>query len=140
MTPPFEAHTISQSNGSQAATVVIEARRLIRDCNLGPEFLRLIIGARHQRLTADPRRKAKIVFNSRRGAGLPSESAAIKDNDRKPLRRRINGGGKTGRSRPDHGDIVETFRINGAYQTETARQFVLTRVTQQLSAWTQHDR
>ena len=91
-----------------------EARRLVGDRHLGSEFLRLIVGARHQRHAGDAGREAEIVFDPRRRAGLAAERAAIEHEDRQSFRRRIDGRGKPGRSGTDNDDIVETVRDRSA--------------------------
>src|SRR5690242_9301439 len=123
-----------------ARAIISEARCLVRDRHLRSEFLRLTVGARHQRYPADTGRKTKIVLNTRRCAGLPAERAAIEDYDRETFRSGIDGGGQARRSGADHGDVVEALRIDRPHQAETSRQFVLTGIAQQLPTRTQHDR
>ena len=124
------------------ANVVLRRKRadFIRDRHFGAEFLRLIIGARHQRHAGNSGRKAEIVFNPRRSAGLTTERAAIEHDDGEAFRRSINGGGKAGRSGADDGNVIEAIRIDRPDQADAARQLVFARVAQQLSARTEHDR
>ena len=65
-----------QGEGTIGA-VLREACHLIGDRHLSPEFLRLIVGARHQRNTADSRRKAEIVFDPSRCSCLTAKGTGI---------------------------------------------------------------
>ena len=121
-----------QTEGEGAGGVRPRARLvdLVGDRHLGAEFLRLIVGARHQRHAGDSGRKAEIVFDPRRCAGLAAECAAIEDQDGQSFRRRIDGRGEAGRPGADDGDVVDTIRIDRPHQTEAARQFVLAGIAQ----------
>ena len=55
----------------------VEANHLIRDRHLYPEFLRLIVGTRHQSHAGDAGWEAKVVLDTGRGTGLPAERAAV---------------------------------------------------------------
>ncbi len=141
----FDALAVEEvENEGVAVAAFLRARakaaHLIRDRHFGPEFLRLIVGARHQRDAGDAGRKAEIVFDPGRGAGLAAEGAAIEHEDGKPFRRGIDRRRETRRTGADDGDVVEAVRIDRPHQSDAARQFVFAGIAQQLSARTQHDR
>ena len=117
-----------------------ETDHLARNGGLDSELVRLVVGARHQRHAADAGRKAEIILDACRCAGLTAERAAIQHQHGQSLRRRVNRSGKAGRSRADDGDIVKVLRIDRADQSDAARQLVLARIAQHLSARTDHDR
>jgi hypothetical protein len=51
----------------------LQARRLVRDRHVDAELQRLIIGPRHQGQAGDAGRKAQIVLDPSRRAGLTAE-------------------------------------------------------------------
>ena len=55
----------------------LEASDLVGNSHLDTEFLRLVVGSRHQRDAADDGRKAEVVFDARGGARLAAKGAAI---------------------------------------------------------------
>ena len=72
-----------QAEGAVGART-IERRHLDRDHHVGAEFLRLVEGARGQRLPGDAGRKAEIILDPRAGAGLAAERARVAHRDRRP--------------------------------------------------------
>ena len=102
--------------------------------------MRLVVGACHQRHAADARRKAEIILDARRRAGLAAERTAIEHQNGKALRCRVDRSRKAGWSRADDGDIVKPLRIDRADQSDAARQLVLAGIAQHLSARTYDDR
>ena len=70
----FKARRIA---GRQFAAAAIEPRHLERNGDLGAEFLRLIIGARHQRQAGNAGGEAQVILDTRRGPCLAAETAAI---------------------------------------------------------------
>ena len=92
--------------------------------------MRLVVGARHQRHAADAGRKAEIILDARRRAGLAAERTAIEHQNGKSLRCRVDRGGEAGWSRADNDDVVEPLRIDRADQSDAARQLVLARIAQ----------
>ena len=70
---------VGQSQNEVAGSVCLRAQcaHFVRDCHLGTEFLRLIVGARHQGNAGDPSWKAEIIFNPGRCASLTAKGAAI---------------------------------------------------------------
>ena len=105
-----------------------------------PNFCRLVVGARHQCDTGNPRRKAEIIFDPSRGTSLTAKGAAIEHEDGEPFRRGIDRRGKTGGSGSHNGNVVDALRINGPNQTDTARKLMLAGIAQQLPAGAEHDR
>jgi hypothetical protein len=55
------------------------------------------------------------------------------------FRCRINGGGEAGRTGAHDSYVIDAIWIDGAHQAEAARQFVLARIAQELSARAQND-
>ena len=106
---------------------IAERHDLVRYRHLDAELLRLVVGARHQRHARNAGRKAEIVLDARRRAGLSAEGAAVEHDRRQPFRRRIDGGGQPGRSGADDGDVIELRRIDRPHQADAARQLVLAR-------------
>ena len=62
-------------------------------------------------------RKAEIVLDPIAGAGLPTRGEALDDQRGEALRGRVDGGGQSGRPRPEHHD-VECLLINLGAQAE----------------------
>jgi hypothetical protein len=117
-----------------------EADDLVRDRNLDPEFLRLVVGARHQRHPGDAGRKAEIVFDPGRGAGLPAEGAAVEHQGGESFRAGIDGGGEACGPGAHDRHVIEAVRIDRPQQADATGQLGLARIAQQLSVRTQHDR
>src|SRR5262249_40027370 len=99
-----------------------------------------VVSARHQRHAADAGRKAEVILDARRRAGLAAERTAIKHQNGKPLRGRVDRSRKAGRPRADNGDIIKTLRVDRANQSDAARQLILAWIAQHLSARTYDDR
>ena len=81
--------------------------RLVGNCHFDAELLRLVVGARHQRHARDAGRKAEIVLDARRGAGLATEGPAIEHDRRQAFRCRIDRRRQPGRPGADDRDVVE---------------------------------
>ena len=116
-----------------------EGADFIRNRHFGSEFLRLVVGARHQRDAGDSGRKAEVIFDPRRSAGLAAERTAVQDKNGEALRCCVNRGRKSGRPGADDGNIVEAIRIDCPHQPEAARQLILAGIAQQLPTRTEHD-
>ena len=102
---------MSRRNGFDGAPPQSSLHHLQRDGDLGAEFLRLREGAAGQRLAGNAGRKAEIILDARRRAGLPAESSAVEHDHRQAFRGAVDRGGKAGGSRAHHGDVVDGFRI-----------------------------
>src|SRR5216683_3110262 len=75
-----DALTIGQCQDKAAMFWIIRTLKpdhLVGDRHLGAKLLSLIVCARHQRHSGDPRRKAQVVLDPGRGAGLAAECAAV---------------------------------------------------------------
>ncbi len=118
----------------------VEVYHLVGNLHLGAEFLRLVVGARHQRQAADACRKAEIVFDPGGSSGLAAEGAAVQHERGKSLGRRIHRRREAGRSRADDRDVVELRRVHRFDEADAAGEFVLARIAQQLPVRTQHNR
>ena len=108
------------------------------DC--GAEFLRLVVGARHQGHAGDAGRKSEVVLDPRRGAGLAAERAAVEHQHGQSLRGGINRGGEAGGTGADDGHVIDAVRIDRSHEADAAREFEFARIVQQLSVRTEHDR
>ncbi len=129
---------------SEAASVCalqrLEAHHLVGDRHFDAEFLRLIVGARHQRNAADAGWKAEIILDAGRRARLAAERTTVEHQGGKPFRSCIDAGREPGRSGADDRNVIEQVRIDRSHQPDAAGQFDLARIPQHLSARAQHDR
>ena len=96
-----------QAEGAVAARAQSSALTLDRDHDVGAEFLRLVEGARGQRLAGNAGRKTEIVLDPRAGAGLAAEGARIEHRDREAFGGRIDRGREPGRAAADDRDVVD---------------------------------
>src|SRR5207244_5212044 len=78
-----------------------EAGRHAGTAELGTELDRLQQRPIGEVPARDPRRKAKVVLDPAAGAGLATDGDRLHDEGRQALRRAVDGGGETRRSRPD---------------------------------------
>ena len=126
----------------EASVIARPAKRthLVRNRHLGTEFLRLVVGARHQCHAGYSGGKAEIVFNPRRRARLAAERAAVEHKHGQPFRRGIDGRCEAGGPGTYDRHVVDPVRIDRPDQSDAARQLVLAGIAQQLSARTEHDR
>jgi hypothetical protein len=125
------ALAVGQSQHDAAVAVLrLEARHLRRNRRLDPEFLRLGIGAGHQRHAADAGREAEIVLDPRRRAGLAAERAAIEHDRREAFGRRVDRRGKTGRPGADDRDVIEVIGIDRSDHADAAGKLELARISQ----------
>src|SRR4029077_2257286 len=92
----------------------LETDHLVGYCGLDPELRRLVISARHQRHSTDAGRKAEVILDARRCAGLAAERTVVQRQNRKSLRCCVDGSGKACRSSSDDGDIIEPVWIDRA--------------------------
>ena len=152
--PPV-VHAASDHNGSRAdalaagkfqnerrAAIVrrFETDHVVGNGGLDPELVGLVIGARHQRHAADAGRKAEIILDARRRAGLAAERTAVQRQHRKSFRGRVDRRGEARRSRTDDSDIIKPVRIDRADQADATRKLDFARVAQHLPARAYHDR
>src|ERR1700687_1455409 len=72
--------------------------------------------------------KAEIILDPSRGASLTAEGAAIEHEDGESFRRGVDRRGKTGRSGPHYGNVVDPLRIDGPNQADTGRKLGLARI------------
>ncbi len=131
-----DGHRIASARQAGGA----EQLRLVGDNHLDAEFLCLIVGTRHQGHSRNAGRKAEIVFDARGGACLSAEGAAIENDRRKPFRGGIDRGGQTRRAGADDGHVVDFVRVHWPQQADTAGEFVLARIVEQLAVWAKDDR
>ena len=137
----LHALPVGQSQHDAAVAVLrLETRHLRGNRRFDPEFLRLGVGACHQRHAADPGREAEIVLDPRRRAGLAAERAAIEHDRREAFGGRIDRGGKAGRPGADDRDVVEVIGIDRPDHADAAGKLELARIAQQLPARAEHDR
>ncbi len=127
---------------SETAGVIGHAQlfHFIRDRHFGAEFLRLIVGPRHQGDAGDAGRKAEIVLDPGRRAGLAAERPAIEHKNGEPFRRGIDRGREPGRTGADDGHVVDPVWIDRSDQPDAAGKFVLAGIAQKLPAGAEHDR
>jgi len=118
----------------------LQAARLIRDRHFRAELLRLIVRTRHQGHAADSGRKAQIILDPRRSAGLSAKRAAVEHENGQSFRCRVDRGGKPGRTCADDNYVIEAIWIDRIHQPDAAGEFGLTRIAQQLSSRAEHDR
>ncbi len=112
---------VKLEDGSVAAVGIaaVEPRHFERDGDLDAEFQRLIEGASGQRHARDAGREPEIVLDPRRRACLSAKGALIEHEHRQALGRGIDRGGKPRRSRANHGDVVDFFRVELRRDAET---------------------
>ena len=118
----------------------LDTSHFIRDRHFSPELLRLIIGARHQRHTSDAGRKSQIILDPRGGPGLPSERAAIEDENGQSFRRGVDRGGQSRRPGSHDSHVIEALWIERPYHADTPGKFDLAGVAQQAAVGTEHNR
>ena len=136
-----DASVVGELQGEAAVgRIGREAHRFGRDRHLGSELERLIIGARHQRDAGDFRRKAEVVLDARRGAGLAAEGATVERHDLEPFGCRVDRGGEARRPRAHDGDVVDAIGIDRPHQAEAAGELDLAGIAQERPVRAQHDR
>ena len=74
-----------QLENSSRPSAAPEGRHFGRYDHLRSELLSLVVGARHQCQSADAGWKSEIILDSRRGAGLAAERAAVEHHHREPF-------------------------------------------------------
>ena len=84
----------------------VDAGDRARDEHLGPEPLRLLMGAAAELLARDAGGEAEVVLDPRRRAGLPAGRLALDDDRAQALGGAVDGRGETGRSAADHDGVV----------------------------------
>src|SRR5581483_4601208 len=78
---------------------------------------RLLERTARELVTGNPRGKAEVVLDARRGAGLTSGRLALDDKRAQPLRCAVHRGRKSGRARADHDRVVlRTARLGSEPQ------------------------
>jgi hypothetical protein len=107
-----------------------DAVHLARDRRFDSELLRLGVSAGHQRHAADRSRKAQIVLDPGRGAGLAAEGTAVEHQDGEPFRRRIDRGGKTRRAGPDDRHVIDAILIDRSHQSDATGELGLAGIAQ----------
>src|SRR5204863_3763296 len=136
----FTIGETQQESPTAGNRLILQTHDFVRYRHLGPELLRLVVGARHQSHASDAGGKTQIILDPGGGAGLATEGSTIQHEHRETLGRRVDRRGKTRGSGADDGDVIDGGGIDGSEETNAAGELRLTRVAQQLSAWTQHDR
>src|SRR5262249_32976331 len=94
----------------------------------------------HQRKARNTRRESQIIFYTGGGPSLSAKCAAIENQDRKPFRPRIDGGGKSSRPSAHDRDVIDTVRIDRPDEPNTTSEHNFAGIAQQLSGRTQNDR
>ena len=112
----------------------VEADHLVRDRHLDPEFLRLVVGARHQGHAADAGWESQVVLDPRRGAGLPAKCAAVEHQHGESFRPRIDRGGEACRPSAHDGHVIDVVGIDRPYQPDATGELDLAGIAQELSS------
>ena len=102
--------------------------------HLGAEPLRLHHRAPRQFTTAHACGKAKVIFDSGAGAGLPAGRVSIQQQCSQTLRRAVDGRGKPGRSGADDDEVVEVER-SGKRAAKAFRHMSRLWITQRVSVF-----
>ena len=84
----FDLLTIAQRHGEPRLARLVGQKldRFVGDGNFGAEFLRLVVGPRHQRQAGNAGGKTQVILDPGRGPGLAAEAPAIQHQGRKPFR------------------------------------------------------
>src|SRR2546425_8098451 len=93
-----DAFTIGETQKESPATrnrLILQTYDFVRYRHLGPELLRLVVGARHQSHASDAGRKTQIILDPGGGARLATEGSAIQNEHRETLGRRVDRRGET---------------------------------------------
>ena len=117
----------------------LDSDRLVGDCHLGPEFLRLAVRPAHQSHAGDAGRKAQVVLDARRGASLAAERATVEHHRRQTFGRGVDRSGKPCRTGTDDGYVVDLGGIDRAHQPDAAGEIGLGGIAKQLAAGTEDD-
>ncbi len=126
--------------GPRDLAAAIELLDLKRDGHLGPEFERLVEGARRQFHAVDAGGEAEIVFDAGGRARLSAEGAGVEHEHRQTFRGGIHGGGKSSGPRADHGDVVQFVGIEIRRDAETGAGLRIGRTPQHLTVRAEHHR
>ena len=124
----------------EIAIARFELHRLGGNRHLDAKFLRLGEGAAHQRHAGNAGRKAEIILDPGRCAGLAAKGAAVERQHRETLRAGIDRGRQPGRAGADHGDVEDMIGVDRADQADAAAERGFGRIAQQLAARAEHDR
>ena len=130
----------SRNRPRPVAPSQLQARRPRRGSPSRRRTSRLVVGTGHQRHAADAGRKAQVVLDPRRRAGLAAERTTVEHERAEPFRRAVHRGREPRRPGADDRHVVDLRRIDRADQADAARQLVLARIAQHLAARAEHDR
>jgi hypothetical protein len=96
---------------------------------VGAELDCLHLGPKREIFARNPRRKADIVLNTRRGPGLAADRGVLDHKGRQTFRGAVNSRRQTGRPRSNHNEIAwpallpEEIESDRARKIERARSF-----------------
>ena len=85
----------------------IERPHFDGDHDISAEFLRLVEGSRHQRVSGNAGRKAEIIFDSGAGTGLAAERPRIANSNRQAFRSRVDRGRQSRGAGAHDGDVID---------------------------------
>jgi hypothetical protein len=105
-----------------------QADCFIGNRNLDTKLVCLIIGARHERRSADARRKPEVFLDTARGAGLAAARPAVEYQRGQSFRAGMDCCGEARRPGADNRHVVRVGRIDRAHEAETARQVIFVRI------------
>src|SRR5207247_1497427 len=115
-----DAFTIGETQKESPATrnrLILQTYDFVRYRHLGPELLRLVVGARHQSHASDVGRKTQIILDPGGGARLATEGSAIQNEHRETLGRRVDRRGETRGSGADDSCVIDFGGIDGPEET-----------------------
>jgi hypothetical protein len=115
----------------QALATALKPLHAYRDGHLGSKFKRLVECPTGQRLPRDAGRKAQIILDPRRSAGLTAHGTVIENDRREAFRSAVDGCRQSGWTCADDGDVVDLPRIYFGDDAEGGSQLLLIRPLQQ---------
>ena len=98
------------------------------------------MGAAHQRHAGDAGRKAEVILDPRRGAGLAAEGAAVEHQHGQAFGGGIDRGGKARWTGADDNHVIEFVGIDRPDQPDTPGELELARIAQQLAVGADNNR
>ncbi len=110
----------------------MQARRALGDAHLGAELLRLVEGARPQRLPGDAGGEAEVVLDLRAGAGLPAGRHGLEHHHVEPLGRAVHRGCQPRRPGADDHQVVHDGCVHHRVEPEAVGDLGVARVLQHL--------
>jgi hypothetical protein len=103
---------------------------LLRVQSSDAEFLGLHESPAREGLPRDAGGKTKVVLDTRAGAGLAAEGAAIEHDHVQAFRRCVHRGCQAGGAGTDHGHVEQLIALGGVHHAKATRQCIFGRVNQ----------